>query len=261
MDGIPPLEEPEITLRTSGLLLYEAREFIHKACACSAPGLNGISFKLNKNCPTVLDQLVCLLQRAWWEGYVVQEWCLADGVCIPQEENSVRVGSFRPIYLLNVEGKIHFGVIARRMTSFLVQNKYINTSVQKTGIPGFPGCPEHAQIIWNSLMTAKREKKELHVVWLSLANAYGSAPQNCINFALKFHHQQLYKGQANIVSRHHDGLYCLISAVCHVQYKELILRGTTNTSNGEETRSGGALLPSRASIDDVATIVQSKVGT
>ena len=29
-------------------------------------------------------------------------------------------------------------------------------------------------MIWNSLMAAKREKKELHVVWLDLANAYGS---------------------------------------------------------------------------------------
>ena len=182
MDGIPPLEEPETPFRAGGLWLHEAREFVPKAHACSTPGLNGIFFKLYKNCPTVLEQLVCLLQRAWWEGYVAQEWCLADGVWITKEENSIGVGSFRPISLLNVKGKIFFGVIARRMTSFLLQNKYINTSVQKAGIPGFPGCLEHTQMIWNSLMTAKHEKKELHVVWLDLANAYGSMPHNCIRF-------------------------------------------------------------------------------
>ena len=238
MDGIPPLEEPETPFRAGGLRLYEAREFIHKARACSATGLNGISFKLYKNCPTVLEQLVCLLQRAWREGYVTQEWCLADGVWIPKEENSIGVGSFRPISLLNLEGKIFFGGIARRMTSFLLQNKYINTSVQKAGIPGFPGCLEHAQMIWNSLMTAKREKKELHVVWLNLANAYGSVPaqlhQVCIevlphpreggwhlNAVLReclhvFHHYRLYDGLASIGSRYHDGLRCLAFAVCHV---------------------------------------------
>ena len=27
-------------------------------------------------------------------------------------------------------------------------------------IPGIPGCLEHAQIIWNLLMTAKFEKKD-----------------------------------------------------------------------------------------------------
>ena len=97
MDGIPPLEEPETSLWAGGLRLYEAREFIRKARTCSAPGLNGKSFKLYKNCLTVLEQLVCLLQRARREGYVAQEWCLADGVWIPKEENSIGVGSFCPI--------------------------------------------------------------------------------------------------------------------------------------------------------------------
>ena len=41
----------------------------------------------------------------------------------------------------------------------------------------------------------------------------------------------------------------------------MILRGTTDTASGEETRSGGALPPSRAFMDDVTTLVQSKVGT
>ena len=281
MDGIPPLEEPETPFRAGGLRLYEAREFIHKARACSATGLNGISFKLYKNCPTVLEQLVCLLQRAWQEGYVPQEWCLADGVWIPKEENSIGVGSFRPISLLNLEGKIFFGGIARRMTSFLLQNKYINTSVQKAGIPGFPGCLEHAQMIWNSLMTAKREKKELHVVWLNLANAYGSVPaqlhQVCIevlphpreggwhlNAVLReclhvFHHYQLYDGwQALEVG---TMMGCVVSPLLFVMCMELILRGTTDTASGEETRSGGVLPPSRAFMDDVTTLVQSKAGT
>ena len=281
MDGIPPLEEPETPFRAGGLRLYEAREFIRKARACSAPGLNGISFKLYKNCPTVLEQLVCLLQRAWREGYVAQEWCLADGVWIPKEENSIGVGSFRPISLLNVEGKIFFGVIARRMTSFLLQNKYINTSVQKAGIPGFPGCLEHAQMIWNSLMTAKREKKELHVVWLDLANAYGSVPHNCIRFALKFFHIPekvaaiLMQYSGNVFMRFTTTDYttgwqalevgimmgCVVSPLLFVMCMELILRGTTDTASGEETRSGDALPPSRAFMDDVTTLVQSKVGT
>ena len=281
MDGIPPLEEPETPFRAGGLRLYEAREFICKACACSAPGLNGISFKLYKNCPTVLEQLVCLLQRAWREGYVAQGWCLADGVWIPKDENSIGVGSFRPISLLNVEGKIFFGVIARRMTSFLLQNKYINMSVQKAGIPGFPGCLEHAHVIWNSLMIAKHEKKELHVVWLDLANAYGSVPHNCIRFALKFFH--IPEKVADILMHYFGNVFmrftttnymtgwqalevgimmgCVVSPLLFVMYMELILRGTTNTASGEETRSVGGLPPSRAFMDDVTTLVQSKAGT
>ena len=85
-------------------------------------------------------------------------------------------------------------------------------------------------------MTAKREKNELHAVWLDLANAYGSVPHSCIKFALKFfhipkkmsdvltlwecflafHHHQIYNRLASIESQHYGGLCCLTFAVCYV---------------------------------------------
>ena len=37
-------------------------------------------------------------------------------------------------------------------------------------------------------MAAKRERKELHVVWLDLANAYGSVPHSLIKIAMQFFH-------------------------------------------------------------------------
>ena len=67
-----------------------------------------------------------------------------------------------------------------------MSNHYINTSVQKAGIPGFPGCLEHSQMIWNSILSVKRDKTELHVIWLDLANAYGSVPHHLIRMALEF---------------------------------------------------------------------------
>ena len=72
------------------------------------------------------------------------------------------------------------------MTTLLISNHYINTSVQKAGIPGFLGCLEHSQMIWNSILSARREKTELHVIWIDLANAYGSVPHHLIRIALKF---------------------------------------------------------------------------
>ena len=61
----------------------------------------------------------------------------------PKEKDSRKIGQFRPISLLNVEGKIFFSVIAERMTRFVINNGYVNTSIQKVGVPGFPGCIEH----------------------------------------------------------------------------------------------------------------------
>lgn len=47
---------------------------------------------------------------------------------------------------------------------------------------------EHSAIIWKQIQTAKRQKTNLHVVWLNLVNAYGSVPHLLISFALDFFH-------------------------------------------------------------------------
>ena len=65
-------------------------------------------------------------------------------------------------------GKIFFAILARRLTSFLTANKYINTSVQKGGVPGFSGCVEHTNAITQLIREAKAGKKDLTVVWLDL---------------------------------------------------------------------------------------------
>ena len=164
------------------------------------------------------------------------------------------------------------------MTSFLLQSKYIDTSVQKAGVPGFPGCLEHAQMIWNSLMAAKREKKELHVVWLDLANAYGSVPHSFIRLALKLFH--IPKKVSKILLEYFGKVFmrfttydyttgwqaleigimmgCVISPLLFVMCMEVILRGTVETAAGEEARGGCILPPSRAFMDDVTTLIQSQ---
>lgn len=59
---------------------------------------------------------------------------------IPKENDATDISQFWSICLLNVEGKIFFSVIAHMLSTYLEKNKYIDTSVQKAGIPGFFGC-------------------------------------------------------------------------------------------------------------------------
>ena len=111
---------------------------------------------------------------AWKNQVIPSEWQRAVTVFIPKEQNSSTISQFRSIALLNVEGKIFFSILAKRLTSYLTSNGYIDTSCQKAGVPGFPGCVEHSAVIWEQIQRAKRERGDLHVVWLDLANAYGS---------------------------------------------------------------------------------------
>ena len=278
---LPKSQDTTLLFDDSGIKLKEVRNFVHKARECSAPGLNGISYKLYKNCPHVFRKITVLLQQAWKKGIVSQEWCLADGIWIPMDMQSKYITNFRPISLLNVEGKIFFGVLARRMTTFLMSNHYINTSVQKAGIPGFPGCLEHSQMIWNSIFSARMDKTELHVIWFDLANAYVSVPHHLIRMALEFFNFPSKVGE--IIMKYFNSAFmkftvknyttkwkaleigimmgCVISLHLFVLAIELILRGAANTSKGVMKNEHLTLPPSRAFMYDITILVPSQIST
>ena len=87
-----------------------------------------------------------------------------------------------------MECKIFFSILARRLTSYMIKNHYINTSIQKGGIPGFFACIEHTSMITQLIQEAKHRKGDLTVVWLDLANAYGSVPHDLIQQGLDHYH-------------------------------------------------------------------------
>ena len=86
---------------------------------------------------------------------------------------------------MNTDGKVFLGVLAKRVLTFVTSNGYIDETVQKACIPGSPGCIEHAAMIWDEIHVAKREKKDLSVVWLDLANAFGSVPHRFLDYTIK----------------------------------------------------------------------------
>lgn len=81
--------------------------------------------------------------------------------------------------LLNVEGKVFFSILARRMTEFL-RNKYIDTSAHKGGIPGVLGCFEHTGAVIQLIREAREGNGDLAVFWLDLHNTYESIPQKLV---------------------------------------------------------------------------------
>ncbi|GFN79043.1 polyprotein, partial [Plakobranchus ocellatus] len=128
--------------------LQEDIAVVNKARAKSAPAPNGVPYLLYKRYPNVLKKLHKMLRNVWKNVKISKEWMTAEGVYIPKEQDSKGINQFRPISLLNVEGKIFFSIVASRLTKYLTENGYINTSVQKSGIPGVSGCLEHATMIW-----------------------------------------------------------------------------------------------------------------
>ncbi|KAJ8342789.1 hypothetical protein SKAU_G00327170 [Synaphobranchus kaupii] len=136
---VPRPAPPVIPFNTAPPKLSEVADVVRKARAASAPGPNGVPYKLYKYCPGVRKILWKLLKVAWGKNIIPSEWQRAVTVFILKEQNSNSISQFRSIALLNVEGKIFFSIMAKRLTSYLTSNSYIDTSCQKAGVPGFPG--------------------------------------------------------------------------------------------------------------------------
>ncbi len=81
-----------------------------------------------------------------------------------------------------------FSIVSRRLTEFLLKNNYIDPSVQKGGIPRAPGCLKHTGVVTQLIREAHENRGNLVVLWLDLANAYGSIPHKLVELALHRHH-------------------------------------------------------------------------
>ena len=87
-----------------------------------------------------------------------ERWCITS----TKREGCKKLGQFRPISLLNIDGKIMFDVITNRVIEFVQKNSFINESIQKAGIPGIPGCVEQIIIIIiiiNMLLLSGRQSR------------------------------------------------------------------------------------------------------
>jgi len=147
------------------------------------------------------------------------------------------------------------------LSTYLLKNGFIDTSVQKVGIPGSPGCLEHINVIWQRFQSAKKEKKELHVTFLDLDNAHGSVPHELLWAAFDFF--RVPTSITNFVKAYFGDFSttwqclevgiitgCTISPLAFTMAVEVIIRPSRWVVGGERLASGIRLTPIRAYLDD-----------
>ena len=68
----------------------------------------------------------------------------------------------------------------------MANHRLSNFSFQKGFRRGVPGCMEHATITGEALKDAKANRKNLTIVWIDLADAFGSVKHGLIFFTMKY---------------------------------------------------------------------------
>ena len=102
--------------------------------SASAPGLNGIPYKLYKKCSKISKFLFKIFQACFKRCEIPIQWRSDQEILIPKVSNPSdnKLLDFRPIALLNVEGKLFFSLVANRLETHLIySNKFISNSIKK----------------------------------------------------------------------------------------------------------------------------------
>ena len=83
----------------------------------SAPGINAIPYKVYKKCPQLSHFLFNIFKSCLKHCVVPIQWQYAMEHYIPKmdQPSPLKIEDFRPIVLLNVEGKLFFSLISKRL--------------------------------------------------------------------------------------------------------------------------------------------------
>lgn len=155
-----------------------------------APGMNGIPYLVYKKCPELLASLILIFKRVWKERVVPQRWQCGFIILIPKgtTKDTSDPSEFRPITMLNAEGRLFFTLMEWRLTTYMTSNGYIDATIQKGFMPKVAGCVEHSETAYRGILDARQYKQDLCISWVDLANAYGSVKHSLIHFALDWYH-------------------------------------------------------------------------
>ena len=274
-------EEPATDFDDSLPTWKEFDERLRKARNSSAPGPNGVPYLVYKRCPGLARLLWLNIRGMWRKNAVSRAWREAEGVFIPKEDGAKEVGKFRTISLLNVEGKLFFALKAKRLVNYALANKFIDTSIQKGGIPEVSGCLEHTALLSQLIREAKAGKGNLVVTWLDIANAYGSMPHSLILIALERIHVperviQLVKSYyADVKIRFSAKKFttewqkvekgiitgCTISVILFAIAMTMLVMSVRKETKGPKTATGQEQKNTRLFMDDIATTTGNLVQT
>ena len=149
LEDLPP--EPSLLKKfiKSSFSYNDFLEILLTRRNASACGLNGIPYRVYKKFSKISKFLFKIFQACFKRCEIPIQWRSPQEIHIPKVSNPSenKLSDFRPIALLNVEGKLFFSLVSKRLETHLIQNKFINNSTQKGCMEKIPWCWEHLSMV------------------------------------------------------------------------------------------------------------------
>lgn len=134
-------------------------------CSPSSPGEDRISYLHLRNMPACHHFLATLYSKILLTSYQAPEqWCKGLLKLISKGGDPSQPANFRPIALTSVVGKLFHKILTTRLQRYLLENKIIDTSLQKGFSTGINGTFEHIFTITAILKNAKQYNLPLSLI-------------------------------------------------------------------------------------------------
>ena len=187
-----PSRPPSTPLLTDSISNEELEEVLKKCRPSSTPSpVDQISYSVLKHCPSLMLVLLRLYNLCWATKQVLSQWKVGVFYLLGKsaaDKDPSQPSNFRPIALTSCVGKVYTSILKRRWQHFMLNNGYLNTSIQKAFVDGIPGCSEHHLKLLAMIEEAHQKHKSISICGLDIANAYGSVHHDLIRFSLQHYH-------------------------------------------------------------------------
>ena len=186
---IPKFNPPTTEFDLSPPSYKEINKIIKRMKASGSPcPLDQISIICYKRCPYMRSYIHAILKEVWRQKYIPEVWRRAITVLIHKKDSTSDPANFRPITLEPVALKIFTSLLRNRIYIFLVNNKYIESNIQKGFIPGMSGTFEHIAHLTHVINQARTKQRSVTITLIDLKNAFGEVHHNLIDSVLEYHH-------------------------------------------------------------------------
>ena len=142
----------------------------------------------SRNCPILRTALLRIITHCWNAHQVPKAWKHGFTILIYKKGDATDHANFRPITLEPVCAKVFTSFIRNRMYTYLLDNKYIETEIQKGFWSGISGTVEHTELLTCMINHARRYQRDLIVTLLDLRNAFGEVDHQFIQSILTYHY-------------------------------------------------------------------------
>ena len=206
---IPKFSQPSNPFDVSPPSYEKVTSIIRRIKSSGSPcPLDKISIICFKRCPYPRTLLTDIIRVVWNSGKVPAEWKKACTILVHKKGNNDDPANFRPITLESVPLKVFTSCIRDSIFTFLKQNNFIESEIQKGFTPKMSGVLEHTYMMAYIIDKARIKQRSVVITLLDLKNAFGEVHHRLIKEVLAHHHIPLET--QNLISSLYDNFFTSI---------------------------------------------------